>query len=169
MENKYAIEYRKGSKWNESPDCLYKFMECKECGAFEKVCEDTTAVTCYECVNEMCDPPEIKTKRNSGKPSGWHFMKIFVDKDGNVYFKGVQQPKLKGTIPPTEIKKKKRLSKKEKQKYIQEAAVKVASLKKELKGLRWKKDKKIVEQKIKNYMKVMNGKFTESLVSKLFS
>ena len=169
MENKYATEYRKGSRWNQNPNQLYKYMECRLCGAFESVSEKTEAVTCCECVNEMCDPPEIKTKRNSGKPSGWHFMKIFVDKDGNVYFRGINQPKLKGTIPPTEIKKKKRLTKKEKQKYIQEAAVNVASLKKELKGLRWKKDKKIVEQKIKNYIKVINGKFTDSLISKLFS
>jgi hypothetical protein len=165
----YAVEYRKGSKWNQSPDKLYKYMECKICGAFESVSEDTTAVTCNECVNEMCDPPEIKTKKNSGRPSGWHFMKEFVDKDGNVYFKGVEQPKLKGTLPPTELKKKKRLTKKEKQKYMQEAAVAVANLKKQLKGLRWKKDKKVVLQEIKNYNKVIQGKFTESLVSKLFS
>jgi len=169
MENKYATEYRKGSRWNQNPDQLYKYMECKLCGAFESVGESTEAVTCTECVNEMCDPPEIKSNRNSGKPSGWHFMKQFVDKGGNVYHKGVEQPKLKGTLQPTEIKKKKRLSKKEKQKYIQDAAVAVLGLKKELKGLRWKKDKKIVQQQIKNYNKVIGGKFTDSLVSKLFS
>ena len=165
----YAVEYRKGSKWNQNPDKDYKYMECKICGAFEHVAEDTLSVTCHECVNEMCDPPEIKANRNSGKPSGWHFMKTFVDKDGNVYYKGVNQPKLKGTLPPTEIIKKKRLTKKEKEKYKQEAALQVSILKKELKGLRWKKDKKVVEQKIKNYSKVIHGKFTDSLVSKLFS
>ena len=52
---------------------------------------------------------------------------------------------------------------------MQEAAVAVANLKKQLKGLRWKKDKKVVLQEIKNYNKVIRGKFTESLVSKLFS
>ena len=165
----YAVEYRKGDRWNQSPDRLYRYMECKSCGAFELVGEDTTAVTCNECVMEMCGPPEIKINKNSGRPSGWHFMKEFVDKDGNVYFKGVEQPKLKGTLPPTELKKKKRLTKKEKQKYMQEAAVAVANLKKQLKGLRWKKDKKVVLQEIKNYNKVIRGKFTESLVSKLFS
>jgi len=165
----YITEYRKGRRWNENSETLYKFMECKICGAFEKVCEETEAVTCYECVIEMSDPPEIKTRGNTGKVSGWHFMKEFVDKNGNVYHKGVEQPKLKGTLTPTVIKKKNKLSKKEKQKYKNEAAIKVASLKKELKGLRWKKDKKIVMQKIKNYSKIMSGKFTGALVTKLFS
>jgi len=40
----------------------------------------------------------------TGRPSGWHFMKEFVDKDGNVFHKGVEQPKLKGTLPPTKVK-----------------------------------------------------------------
>jgi hypothetical protein len=168
-EHKYAVEYRKGSRWNQNPDNLYKYMECKRCGAFSQVGEGATAVTCHECVMEMCDPPEIKAKRNTGRPSGWHFMKEYVDKDGNVYHRGKEQPKLKGTLKPTVIEKKNKLSKQEKQKYKTEAAVQVAKLKKELKGLRWKKDKKIVNQKIKNYSKVMKGKFTEALVSKLFS
>jgi len=165
----YAVEYRKGSAWNQNPDTLYKYMECKRCGAFSQVGEGATAVVCHECVMEMCDPPEIKSKRNTGRPSGWHFMKEFVDKDGNVYHRGKEQPKLKGTLKPTVIEKKNRLSKKEKQEYKNKAAVQVAKLKKELKGLRWKKDKKVVNQKIKNYSKVMNGKFTEALVAKLFS
>ena len=118
---------------------------------------------------EMCEAPVLTTRRNVGRPSGWHFMKEFVDKNGNVYFKGVEQPKLKGTKPPTIIEKKVRYTKKEKQDYMQKAAVQVNILKKELKGLRWKKDKKVVMQKIKNYSKIMNGKVTENLVTKLFS
>ena len=165
----YAVEYRKGSKWNQDPNVTYRYMECKICGAFELAGEDTIAVTCHECVNEMCEPPEIKNKKNSGRPSGWHFMKQFVDKNGNVFYKGVEQPKLKATLPQTEIIKKIKYTKKEKQRYAQEAAIKVANLKKELKGLRWKKDKKVIMQKIKNYSKIMNGKFTESLIKKLFS
>ena len=73
------------------------------------------------------------------------------------------------TLPSTKIEKKKRLSKKEKQEYKDKAALQIANLKKELKGLRWKKDKKAVTRQIKNYTKIMNGKFTESLVTKLFS
>ena len=165
----YAIEYRKGHRWNQNPDKLYKYMECKICGQFSPVSEDTTSTVCHECVMEMTEPPVINTRGNTGKPSGWHFMKEFVDRNGNVYHKGVEQPKLKGTLPPTKIEKRKRLSKKEKQEYKDKAALQIANLKKELKGLRWKKDKKAVTRKIKNYTKIMNGKFTESLVTKLFS
>ena len=167
-KNNYAVEYRKGSRWNERKDAIYKYMECRDCGAMAKISEGATSVLCYECVNEMADPPNIK-KKSSGKPSGWHFMKEFVDKDGNVFHRGVEQPKLKGTLPITVIEKKIKYTRQQKQKYKSEAAVKVALLKKELKSLRWKKDKKIVNQKIKNYIKVMNGKITEQLVKKLFS
>jgi hypothetical protein len=44
----------------------------------------------------------------TGRPSGWHFMNEFVDKDGTVYHKGKEQPKLKGTLPPTKVKPVKR-------------------------------------------------------------
>ena len=30
----------------------------------------------------------------TGRPAGWHFMNEFVDKDGNVFHKGGEQPKL---------------------------------------------------------------------------
>ena len=41
----------------------------------------------------------------TGRPAGWHWMKEFVDKDGTVYHMGKEQPKLKGTLPPTKVKK----------------------------------------------------------------
>ena len=34
-----------------------------------------------------------------------------IDKDGTVYHKGVEQPKLKGTLEPTKVKKPKRIVK----------------------------------------------------------
>ena len=165
----YAVEYRKGTRWNQNPDRSYRYMECKLCGQFESVSEDTEAVTCHECVQEMCDEPEIKSNKNSGRPSGWHFMTEFVDKKGNVYFKGVEQPKLKGTKKPTVVEKKIRYTKQQKNEYVQRAALEINILKKELKTLRWKKDKKVVMQKIKNYSKILKGKINENLVTKLFS
>ena len=66
----FVVEYRKGTKWNQNPDTDYRYMECKICGQFETVTEDTTAYTCHDCVREMSDPPEINTRGNSGKPSG---------------------------------------------------------------------------------------------------
>ena len=52
------------------------------------------------------------TYKPTGRPAGWHFMNEFVDKDGNVFHKGVEQPKLKGTLPPTEVKPRKKPTKK---------------------------------------------------------
>ena len=50
---------------------------------------------------EQSKPAYIPT----GRPAGWHWMKEFVDKDGTVYHMGKEQPKLKGTLPPTKVKK----------------------------------------------------------------
>jgi hypothetical protein len=54
-----------------------------------------------------------KKHKKTGRPAGWHFMNEFVDKDGNVFHKGKEQPELKGTLKPTKVKprkKKKKLS-----------------------------------------------------------
>ena len=48
-------------------------------------------------------PNEKPKKVSTGRLAGWHFMNEFVDKDGNVFHKGVEQPKLKGTLPPTKV------------------------------------------------------------------
>jgi len=53
-----------------------------------------------------------KSKPKTGRPAGWHWMAEFVDKDGTVYHKGKEQPKLKGTLPPTEVKPRKKPTKK---------------------------------------------------------
>jgi len=50
---------------------------------------------------EQSKPTYVPT----GRPAGWHWMKEFVDKDGTVYHMGKEQPKLKGTLPPTKVKK----------------------------------------------------------------
>jgi hypothetical protein len=54
-------------------------------------------------------PEQDKPKRvKTGRPSGWHFMNEFVDKDGTVYHKGKEMPELKGTLPVTVVKPKKK-------------------------------------------------------------
>ena len=45
-------------------------------------------------------------------------MKEFVDKDGNVFHKGKEQPKLKGTLPPTKVTKAKVKTKRRTQQEI---------------------------------------------------
>jgi hypothetical protein len=49
-------------------------------------------------------PEEKKSYTPTGRPPGWHFMSEFVDKDGNVFHKGVEAKQLKGTLPPTKVK-----------------------------------------------------------------
>ena len=61
---------------------------------------------------------KTKTYKPTGRPAGWHFMKEFVDKDGNVFHKGKEQPKLKGTLPPTKIKAKKKTKRRSKEQIL---------------------------------------------------
>lgn len=77
-----------------------------------------------------------KQRVSTGRPAGWHFMNEFVDKDGNVFHKGKEQPDLKGTLEPTIVKprkKKKRLT------ADQKLFKKAAEHKKRLKAKRGKK------------------------------
>ena len=68
------------------------------CNEYTAVNEDVSAVLCWKCVCKTVPPPDIKGGYVSkGRPRGWQFMKEFVDKDGNVFHKGKEQPKLKGT------------------------------------------------------------------------
>ncbi len=99
-----------------------RYMMCN-CGAYISVGETAINVVCGTCTNMrmMSKFPELhegKPKRvSSGRPAGWHFMNEFVDKDGNVFHKGKEQPDLKGTLEPTKVKprkKKKKLTEDEK-------------------------------------------------------
>ena len=80
-------------------------LECKKCGRWvENVGEDAKSVTCSICVLQAVGmPEEKKSYQPTGRPPGWHFMSEFVDKDGNVFHKGVEAKQLKGTLPPTKI------------------------------------------------------------------
>ena len=161
-EEKYLVEYRTGTKWNEREGAIYRYMECKLCGQMAKCGEDTTAITCSDCVNEMSDPVE-STYKKSDKPRGWTLMSEFVDKDGNVYHRGIEQSKLKGTINPTPVVKSstpaKRMTKKEKNELIAIAALTLHKLKKQLQITRWKKDKKPILSELKLHSKIAMKKF----------
>ena len=82
-------------------------LECKKCGRWvENIGEDAKSVTCSVCVMLAVGlPEEKKSYTPTGRPPGWHFMAEFVDKDGNVFHKGVEAKQLKGTLPPTKITK----------------------------------------------------------------
>ena len=81
------------------------YMQCKSCHDYVSVSEGTIAVTCGTCnARKLAWPKSAEQKVSSGRPSGWHFMNEFVDKDGNVFHRGKEQPDLKGTLPPTKVK-----------------------------------------------------------------
>ncbi len=160
----YIVEYRKGTKWNQSADSTYRYMSCKLCGHMTVVCEDTTAVTCHHCVNEMVEGPAFSTRRvSSGRPAGWHFMAEYVDKDGNVFHKGIEQPDLKGTKEPSVIDKKEKISKNERNNIINEANIKVHKLKKTLAKAKLKKDIKRIKREIAKNTKLAKGKIPRSM------
>ena len=82
-----------------------RYVTCTKCGREIKgVGEDTVSAICSNCVVRMIPLPEPKGYKPTGRPPGWHFMAEFVDKDGNVFHKGKEQPKLKGTLKPTKVK-----------------------------------------------------------------
>ena len=97
-------------------------LECKKCGRWvENVGDDTTSVTCSVCVLLAVGlPEEKKSYRPTGRPPGWHFMSEFVDKDGNVFRKGKEIKKLKGTLPPTKVvsKPKKKIKRRTKEQIL---------------------------------------------------
>ena len=92
------------------------YMDCKVTGEpVRNVNTEAVSVIGSRAVMGMVGmPDEPKQKVSTGRPAGWHFMNEFVDKDGNVFHKGKEQKKLKGTLPPTKVqpvKRKKRRSK----------------------------------------------------------
>ena len=100
-----------------------RYMMCN-CGSYIAVGDLATNVICGTCTNHrmMAKFPELHegkpTRKTSGRPAGWHFMNEFVDKDGNVFHKGKEQPKLKGTLPPTKIKPKKKPKRRSKEEIL---------------------------------------------------
>ena len=96
-----------------------RYMQCKHCQSeYVQTGEDAVAVTCSSCVTRITTSqmtledfyPSMKIKK-TGRPPGWHFMNEFVDKKGNVFYKGKEQPELKGTLKPTKVKSRKKKKK----------------------------------------------------------
>ena len=121
-----------------------KLEKIPRCFHYTEVSEDATAVLCYRCVQRTVPAPEIKGGyKSKGRPRGWQFMKEFVDKEGNVFHKGKEQIKLKGTLKPTKIetkKDKKKLSRPEKQRLEQAILQQMVMVRGEIKKAKWKKD-----------------------------
>ena len=109
------------------------YMDCKITGEpVPNVSEEAVSVIGSRAVLGMVGMPKEKPQKvSTGRPAGWHFMNEFVDKDGNVFHKGVEQPKLKGTLKPTKVVAKKKTKRRTKEEIlIAREADKKAALKK---------------------------------------
>lgn len=141
-----------------------RFMECKCCSTMISVSDSTTAIKCDICVREDYNRefPFTPPKRyvSSGRPRGWKFMKEFVHTDGTVFHKGVEQPKLKGTLPHTpKPEPKKKLTKQEKEDLKNKLAQQMVFVRGELANAKWKKDERryrIDLKKIERQLKKLN-------------
>ena len=110
MARKKKIEY------HSYTEGTIRYMSCMTCGRYETVGETATGVRCSRCVNmrmfNKYPYEEPKSYKPTGRPPGWHWMAEFVDKDCNVFHKGKEQPKLKGTLKPTKVKPRKKAKRK---------------------------------------------------------
>ena len=114
------------------------YMDCKITGEpVPNVATDIKSVIGSRALNGIMAkqfPVTEKTKyKPTGRPAGWHWMAEFVDKDGNVFHKGKEQPKLKGTLPPTKVKPKKKTKRRSKDAILVEKYKEKQKLKRELK------------------------------------
>ena len=82
-----------------------RYVCCTRCGREIKgVGEDTISAICSFCLVRLIPVEESKsTYKPTGRPPGWHWMKEFVDKEGNVFHRGKEVPKLKGTLKSTKV------------------------------------------------------------------
>lgn len=117
-----------------------KIVVCDKCGINNvTIQEEATGGVCAICLCKMVPDTDNK-KKTSYKPAGWRFMAEFVDKDGNVYHKGEEQPDLKGTLPPSDVEKIKEEQKKKRDEKKREKELK--KKRKEEKLLKEYKEKK---------------------------
>ena len=129
-----------------------KIIRCGNIKCTKKLVVDVSAVSglCSRCVQDMVPSTHSVQKPKSDKPVGWKFMSEFVDADGTVYHRGEEQPKLKGTLPISDVEKikadqkKRRIANKKKK---EKAAVKkeerlVKTYEKKQKALKKEKIKK---------------------------
>ena len=112
------------------------YMDCKITGEpVANVSTEAKSVIGSRAVMGMVGLPKEKPKKvSTGRPAGWHFMNEFVDKDGTVFHRGVEQPKLKGTLKPTKVTPKKKTKRRTKEEILlARDAEKKAALKKAVK------------------------------------
>ena len=123
------------------------YMDCRETGepvpnvSLTSVSVMSSTATLNRCLGLMSDSERDKlfgVKTGSGRvvrPRGWKWMAEFVDGDGTVWLKGVEQPDLKGKRPITDIealRAKRKSAKETKYENDQAKLLKMAAEKQEL-------------------------------------
>ena len=124
-----------------------RYVTCTRCGREIKgVGDDKVTAICSYCLVRMIPVEESKSAyKPTGRPAGWHWMSEFVDKDGNVFHRGKEMSKLKGTLKPTKVKPpKKRI----KRRTRDEILVARHNIKKEVLKKAIKKQKDFLNHKI---------------------
>jgi hypothetical protein len=149
--------------YNPADKSMLIWMTCSTEGCSEEVFVDDNALgaICSNCVmkktlNLLGEKEKDKlfgvaVQKKSTFPRGWKWMKEFVDKKGNVYHKGKKKPKLKGTLPATDIlaiKNRQKANKEKRRIAEQKKLLKMASEKKELKKA-IKKQQDFLDHKVK--------------------
>ena len=130
-----------------------KVLQCSVCSQDVSCSIDVSKIICWQCVCESWSKDSVgynpNVKKNKGYPRGWKFKKVFVSSDGTVYHSGVEQPQLKGTMDPTPVEIKPKLSRAQKQQEKATALAELGRLKKELKKEKRKTYAKKIESQIK--------------------
>lgn len=91
---------------NSIHDDTLHSRNCKHCDRIMQIDVKYDTGVCWVCVAKMTEPPKETVSTNKiNRVRGWQFMAIWVDPDGTVYEKGVENPKLKGKHKPSDPKK----------------------------------------------------------------
>ena len=118
------------------------YMDCKITGqpvknvstdCKEVIGDKALSARVYKMFPDTLEVNQPTRYKRTGRPAGWHWMNEFVDKDGNVFHKGKEQPKLKGTLPPTKVKPKKKTKRRNKDAILVAKYKEKQKLKKEFK------------------------------------
>jgi hypothetical protein len=141
LEGMYEVKKIKSQRYMRCRNSIPggEFWRNRFCNNFVAVGDDIVQVLCNSCVQKISFKPAEKAEYvKSDKPRGWKFWKEYVDSEGNVYHKGIEQPFLKGSLPATEVKERepkepvKKLSRKEKEELTSSLGKEISSLKGEL-------------------------------------
>jgi len=119
---------------NQKTKQKFIIVPCTRCSRTVEVDSNCIGAVCWKCTMKNI-PVDIKNTQKSDKPQGWKLMPLFVDKDGNVFERGVEQPEKKNTLPSTNVEEIKQKIKEKRLKNKKKRVEKLA-----------KKDEKLVKE-----------------------